>query len=144
MKRDIAVAIFAGFVIGVIVALAATNLPQIIQKGLKISRNSPRPSITPALVETSAQNLDFTINSPKDESVSDAKTADISGRAKEGQTILLENAGDQLTLEASKSGDFTGKLNLAEGLNTIYVTAIDSEGNSNTKSINVYYTTEKL
>lgn len=144
MKKDIAVAILAGFVIGVIVALTAANLPQIIKGGIKVPTSNPPAAITPPQVETALQNLDFTLDEPKDESVSDTKIIDISGRAKTGQTVFIESQNDHKAVEVDASGNFTGKLNLTEGLNTIFITLYDETGNSNLKTINVYYTSEKL
>lgn len=144
MRRDVAVAILAGFILGAVVALAATNLPKIIKEGLKISKNITAPSPTPTPVKSASQNLEFTIDSPQDESVADGKTATFSGRVAPGQTVLIESAADNAVADVDSSGKFSAKLNLAEGLNKFFVTVFEDSGNSNTKTLNVYFTTEKL
>lgn len=142
MKKDVLVAIGVGFILGTVVALAATNLPQII-KTLKVPIVNQPPSPTPQ-VTTAPQNQEFTIDAPADESVAETKTIDISGTTRGGKMILIETATDNTTVNLDDSGRFTGKLNLTEGVNTIYVTLYDDNGNSATKTLNVYYTTEKL
>ncbi len=144
MKKDVAVAICAGFVLGVIVALTATNLPNILKEGIKIPTTKQSPSPTSPEVKTPLPNLDLTIDSPKDESISDTKTATVSGRAKGGQTVLIETANNYDTPDIEASGKFTSKLDLTEGVNTLYFTLYDDNGNSIAKTVNIYYTTEKL
>ena len=74
----------------------------------------------------------------------EGKTIDISGHVKADQTVVLETENDQKVIQTDASGNFSGKLNLVEGVNTIYVTSYDKEGNASTKTINVYYTSENL
>jgi len=142
MKKDVLAAIGGGLILGAVFALAVTNLPQIV-KNLKVPLVKPTPSPLPE-VTTAPQNQEFTIETPADESVSENKNIDISGVAKTGKLVLLESATDNTTINLDSSGHFTGKLNLIEGVNTIYVTLYDEDGNSATKTLNVYYTTEKL
>lgn len=142
MKKDVTVAICAGFVLGIIVALTATNLPNILK--IKIPTTGQTPSPTAPEVKTPLPNLDLTVDSPKEESISDSKTATVSGHAKGGQTVLIETADNYDTPDIEASGKFTSKLDLAEGVNTVYFTLYDDNGNSIAKTVNVYYTTEKL
>lgn len=142
MKKDVLVAVGVGFILGTVVALAATNLPQII-KSVKVPDVKQTPSPTPEIT-SAAQNPQFSIDSPKDESIIETKTIDVSGQTKGDQIILVETENDQKVIESETDGNFTTKLNLTEGVNTIYFTVYDKEGLATTKSINVYYTTEKL
>lgn len=144
MTKDIGIAIFVGFVLGILVAIAAINLPKITTGGLKLtgSRISVSPSISQ--VKTIPQTLELSIDSPKNESVSDDKTVTITGRTKPSQTILVETDKNQDTTDADSQGAFKAKIDLSEGINTVYLTIYDESGNPNTKALNIYYTTEKL
>lgn len=142
MKKDVLIAVGVGFILGTVVALAATNLPQII-KSIKVPTVKQAPSPTPEIT-TAVQNPQFSVDAPTDESIAETKTIDVSGHAKSGQTILMETENDQKVIESDNSGSFATKLNLVEGVNTIYFTVYDEEGSATTKAINVYYTSEKL
>ncbi|MBI3379248.1 hypothetical protein HY029_00675 [Candidatus Gottesmanbacteria bacterium] len=144
MKKDIAVAIFVGFIIGIVVALTAVNLPVILKEGIKISKGLPAPTVTPIPVNATTQNLDFTLDSPKDESIAESKTVEFSGHAKAGQSVFIESFYDHNATIVHDSGQFSTKLNLAEGVNNIFVSIFDDTGNSSSKTINVYFTSEKL
>ena len=144
MKKDILVAICVGFVLGAIAALTVTNLPKIIKEGIKTSSNKISATPAPLEIKTNIQSIDFSVDSPKDGSVSDNKSIDITGKAKAGQIVLIETENDQKAIDPDSSGNFTTKLNLNEGVNNIYLTIYDEGGNSNSKIISVYYTTEKL
>ncbi len=144
MKRDIAMAIIVGFVIGAIVAVIVTNLPKIISGGINFQ--SSKPTVTPTAIEDKnvTSSLDLTLNSPKDDSISDTKSIEVSGSTKPHTPVLIESEIDQIMVESGDSGIFTSKINLSEGVNTIYFTIYDEAGNSNTKNLNIFYTTEKL
>lgn len=143
MKKEILVAIIIGFFIGVITALTVTNLPKLIS-GIKFQTVTQSPTPTISQIQESVINPDINIESPKDESVSDTKSVNISGSTDKNNTVLIESADDQVAEIASDSGRFSTKMNLREGVNTIYLTVYDQSGNSNTKTLNIYYTSEKL
>lgn len=143
MKKEILVAILIGFFIGVVAALTVTNLPKLL-KSIKFQTVTKSPSPTISQIIETVVNPDINIESPRDESVSDTKSVNISGSIHKNNTILIESADDQVAEVASDSGRFSTKMNLREGANTIYFTVYDESGNSITKTLNVYYTTEKL
>lgn len=142
MKKDVVVAILVGFLLGVVVALTASNLPKIIGENLKKSKALPIVSPTPLATSTSI--LEFAVEEPKDESVSDSKTLSITGLTRPNQTVVLASETDHDVLTADSSGRFASKLDLIEGVNRIYITVYDAAGNSAAKTLNIYYTTEKL
>lgn len=144
MKRDITMAIIVGFIIGAIVAVVLTNLPKIISGGIKLQ--SSKPSATPTIIQEKdlTSSLELTVNSPKDESISDSKNIDITGSAKPQTPVFIESEIDQITVETNDSGEFSGKINLTEGINSIFLTVYDEAGNSNIKNLTIFYTTEKL
>ncbi len=144
MNKDIAVAIGIGFLIGATVAVTAVNLPNIFKTGINIKTSQIIPSPTPVPVKANLTNLDFTIDLPKDGVISDENSVNISGLSQPNQTVILETASEQKTASADDTGKFSSKLNLSEGANTIYISVYDESGNSNSKTLTVYHTTEKL
>lgn len=143
MKRDVVIAIFIGLILGGIGALLATSLPAIIkQRSLstdKLLRLSPTP---PPTTLTQLPTLDIT--QPKDQSISDNKTVDLVGQVKSASFVLLESDTDYKTIQASPDGLIKTQLNLSEGANEIYISAYDDKGEINTKTLTVFYTSEKL
>lgn len=144
MKRDITLAIIVGFIIGVIVALILTNLPKIVKEGIKLQSSKPIATPTIIQVENTTSSFELTLNSPVNESISDTKIIAVSGTTKASMTVFIESEIDQMTVESNDSGAFAAKINLSEGVNTIFLTVYDDAGNSNTKNLNIFYTTEKL
>lgn len=144
MKRDIAIAIIAGFIIGAIVAIVVTNLPKIISGGIKFQSSKPAP--TPTVIQDKNPNstLELILNTPKDESISDTKSLEISGSTNPNVSVFIESDNDHTAVNSNDSGSFTGKINLSEGVNAIVITVYDEAGNSNTKNLNIFYTAEKL
>lgn len=143
MKRDVVIAIFIGLILGGIGALLATSLPAIIkQRSLstdKLLHLSPTP---PPADLTQLPTLDIT--QPKDQSISDNKTIDLVGQVKSASFVLLESDTDYKTIQASADGLIKTQLNLSEGANEIYISAYDDKGQANTKTLTVFYTSEKL
>ncbi len=144
MKRDITLAIIVGFIIGVIVALILTNLPKIVKEGIKLQNSKPIATPTIIQVQNTTSSLDLTLDTPVNESISDTKIIEVSGSTKSHTTVFIESEIDQITVESNDTGAFTGKINLNEGVNAIFLTVYDEAGNSNTKNLNIFYTTEKL
>lgn len=144
MKRDITLAIIVGFIFGVIVALILTNLPKIVKEGIKLQSSKPIATPTIIQVKNTTSSIELTVDSPKDESISDTKIIEVSGSTKPSTTVFIESEIDQMTVESNDSGGFAGKVILSEGVNTIFLTVYDEAGNSITKNLNIFYTTEKL
>lgn len=144
MKRDITIAIIVGFIIGIIVALILTNLPKIVKDGIKISSSLPTASPTITQIENTASPFELTLDSPKDESISISKNIELSGHTKPHNIVIMESEIDQITVESNDTGAFSAKLDLREGVNSIFLTSYDETGNSDTKNINIFYTSEKL
>lgn len=131
-----------GFIIGTLVAVGATSLPKFLSSGKKNN-----PSIVPTITSQYTpppQNDTFTLDLPKDDSVSDTKIVTVSGRAKTGTTILIETESDAKVIEATASGSFDVPIKIVEGSNILYITNFDAGGEIRTQSRTVFYTPEDL
>lgn len=144
MKRDITLAIIVGFIFGVIFALIITNLPKIVREGIKLQSYKPIATPTIIQVKNTTSAFELTLDLPKDESISDTKIIEVSGSTNPHMTVFIESEIDQMAVESNDAGVFAGKIILSEGVNTIFLTAYDEAGNSITKNLNIFYTTEKL
>lgn len=143
MKRDVIIALFAGILIGSISALTIINLPSFLKSGSK----SPEPNITqmpPSITQNINIQTDLEISQPPDGSISETKNIDLMGKTSSGSMVLIDTDKDSATLLSGKDGRFRSPITLGEGVNTVYVTVYSTKGDSRTKTINVYYTPEKL
>lgn len=143
MKKEIIIAVIIGILIGSVAAIIIVNLPK-LTTGIKIQQSpiSPTPSVSK--VSETISNLSLSFDSNIDNSISEEKTINITGTTLPKQLVFLETANDQKAINADDSGKFSAKIDLSEGANMIYGSAFDEDGNSITKTLTVYYTSEKL
>ncbi|OGG27000.1 hypothetical protein A2960_02540 [Candidatus Gottesmanbacteria bacterium RIFCSPLOWO2_01_FULL_39_12b] len=144
MKKDVYMAILAGFVIGTIVALTILNLPKIVKKQVPATKDelaltaSPNPTPLPKTIVT----LD--IEEPVNYSLASSKTIKISGKTGTNNFLITENEEGIDLIQATESGSFSSSFSLREGNNNIYITSLNDKDEEMTKSINVFWTGEKL
>jgi len=149
MKKDVIIAITAGFISGILVALFIINLPSFLNF-LKLSVSSQNTqlsseseSITPTIALEKAV-LNLRIDSPANNSISEQKQIEIKGKAKSAKTIVIEYSKEIKIAQTDSDGDFSLKIDLAEGGNDIYVSAYTEQGEVESQILTVFYTTEKL
>jgi len=134
-------AILAGFVIGTIVALTILNLPKIVKKQVPATKDelaltaSPNPTPLPKTIVT----LDIV-----NYSLASSKTIKISGKTGTNNFLITENEEGIDLIQATESGSFSSSFSLREGNNNIYITSLNDKDEEMTKSINVFWTGEKL
>ena len=142
MKRDVVIAVVIGFIVGAGSAVFIVNLPSLIKRGIpsQITINNPTPS--PAQMTRNPYLLEIT--SPQNEDLASSKNITLSGKTNPGATLVLDTEQDNYVKEASSDGNFSFALNLHEGTNKLFITAYNEIGETETKTITVYYTVEKL
>lgn len=142
MKRDIIAALIIGFVIGGVIAITAVNLPNIVKNSFNTANTAALVSSTP--IPKSPEILNLEVTSPADWYLSSDKTMEIKGRTKKGATVIMETETDTHIKEADDEGNFTDKIDLTDGSNTLIVTSVNENGENIQKILTVYYTSEKL
>lgn len=144
MKKDIILALCSGAIIGSLVALLLTNLPNLLKEG---SKNPDTKNVTPAQMNNSLNNIKpsvLTINSPSDNFVSDSKKIEINGETQKDNTVVIETDLENTVFIATSEGKFKIPVSLSEGVNQIYITSYNSQGDAAGKNLSVFYTGEKL
>ena len=142
MKKEVGVAILAGFLLGGIAAITLTNLPNLLKNSPfpKETELSPTPIVTPQYqLETKIE-----INSPLDQSIIEEKATELNGKGKPEAVYLIESETEMKTIVSDKEGIFKEKVTLIEGTNNIYVTNLDENCNGETYHLILYHTGEKL
>jgi len=142
MKRDIVIAMLIGFVGGVIVAVGIINGPALFKRN---STNLSLDKTNPVPVTVGAQNsVNFSIDSPPDNSIQAEKSTTVKGKAEAKTTMVVDTDSDSFISDVSGDGTFGQTVALSEGANRIQVTNYNAKGDSETKTITVFYTPEKL
>lgn len=142
MKKDVIWALIIGLTIGALIAVLAVRLPVLFEKkpdtGNTVKKDSPTPTNA---VEVKTV---FSVDSPPQNAILEKNQIKITGKAPEDTPIVIEMENDAFVVESDKNGEYSASVSLAEGGNVIYITSVDSAGNNITKSLNLFYTTEKL
>ena len=143
MKKDLAIAISGGFLLGALVAIGVVILPSLIKKKSPAQNETITNSIvTPS--QKQEHTLSLEITEPTDEAIATNKEVKISGKTQKSNTIVLSTDLENTITEASADGNFSLNLRLVEGQNTLYITSYNENGDTETKSLTVFYTGEKL
>ena len=142
MKKDIVIALIVGLVLGGATAITIVNLPTMIKKPQKPEIGETVPTAIPTPI--SSGQLELVINQPVDEAIVSTKSLNVSGKTNGGKTVVLETDLEIETKESSPNGSFSFPVNLTEGTNNILVTAYNENNQSETKTLTIFYTSEKL
>lgn len=145
MKTEKIVLSFVAVLIGLLVAGAAFYFyesTKMISPAGKHLAAKTSTSMTPTSAPNATTSL--TIDAPGDESVVTSKTLAVKGKAQSNATIEITTPVDDEVTTASSAGDFSTTATLDDGTNQVTVTAISPNGQDETKTITVTYSTENF
>lgn len=143
MKKDLAIAISGGFLIGALVAVSVVTLPSFMKKKSS-TQNEPITNIIVTPSQKQEHALFLEITDPFDESIATSQEIKVSGKSQKSNTIVLDTDLGNTVTEAADDGSFSLTTRLVEGQNTLYITSYNENGDTETKSLTVFYTGEKL
>lgn len=137
MKKEVLLAIGVGFGLGLVITFGIWTA----NKSLKQAKVqvTPAPTPTPIIVNEPPATNQLTITSPEDESISAVATITVSGKSTPNAVISIIFEEDETIIEADDKGEFSTKINLIGGYNTIIIS--DQE---NTQTRIVTYSTTKI
>jgi len=139
MKQERIILSFIMVIIGLIFAGIIFYFYQstkVIPDTKTAQNNSQTP--TPTLAPT----IFLTLDSPKDESISDSKTVRISGKTNPEATVVILTLEGEEIVKPSLQGDFVTNITISNGTNFIKVIAMTPDGETQTIQRTVSYTTE--
>ncbi|OGG15782.1 hypothetical protein A3D78_04745 [Candidatus Gottesmanbacteria bacterium RIFCSPHIGHO2_02_FULL_39_14] len=143
MKKDVILALLVGFAIGSTLAVLAVKLPIVLDKQEKpkeeISQTKSEPSVIKNLKKTS-----LNISQPSDQAILTKDNTTLKGNTDPSTALIIESPLESIVVEPDENGSFQASLKLTEGGNPIYVTTINESGEPETKTLTLFYTTEKL
>ena len=142
MKKDVVLALSFGLGLGALIAVLAVKIPLFLENrkpDKKFQTEKKQLSPTPPVVTTK-----LTIKEPSDQSILNSVDVSLKGQTDPETIVIIESPNDSQAIESDKNGSFSAKLKLSEGGNPVVVTAVDSQGNEETKTLNLFYTDEKI
>lgn len=139
MKKEKAVLSFIAIFIGLVVAGIAFYVYQ-LTKTLPPQKTRTEAIQTPTKTPKSAMFL--SISEPNDEIVATGKVIKITGKTDGNAVVVIATKLNQEVVKPTSEGDFSTTVNIDDGVNLIKITAIASDGQQQTISRTVSYTTE--
>ncbi|MGI5827495.1 MAG: hypothetical protein ACOX6V_00570 [Patescibacteria group bacterium] len=139
MRKEIFTAIIVGILLGLVVTygiyIANSTL---IEKARGIN---PKTTTIPTPTPSPEASVTLTLTQPESNIVVDKPTIAIEGRTIPEAVITIVSENDEVITESDETGFFSYKIELVKGANTIEVTASDGVKLSETKSIDLVYST---
>jgi hypothetical protein len=142
MKSDNIIAVAGGFLFGAVSAILLVNSTNIINyfKKSETSKSLPIPTTT----ENKNVLSLLTITEPPNNSILASSSAQISGKSRIGDKIILETEEDIYYGKTDNDGKFNISVKLIEGLNKINIFSYAQNVDTETQKINLFYTAEKI
>lgn len=141
MNKEKVILSFVAVTVGLVVAGLAFYfyqqtkvIPPENQKTVTIA--NPNPSPKPKVI--------LAVNEPSDETVSQTKVIKVSGKTDPSALIVILTDSDENVISPSKTGDFSTTITLNNMENSIQITAIAPNGDTNTVERTVTYSTESF
>jgi hypothetical protein len=142
MKKEVLIAIAIGFVLGLIITVGIWTA----NRTLKNPRPSPEGQIEQPVTSPTptSSELPLTITSPEDNAIIDTEKIEISGKTAPDVTVLVLYEEGEKIIQADKEGEFSTEITLVGGGNEITVSAYDTEGNEDTQTLNLVFSTAEI
>ena len=143
MRKEIFYAIFAGGILGLIIAFGVWRT-NIALKPTSVNQNSNDKIVTSPTPGSGTNNADsgITIASPSNDDVVTENPVRISGITKANTFVTISAPEQDYILKSEKDGSFQSDIELSGGLNQILVTSFDDDGTMHTESLSLVFSTE--
>lgn len=141
MKAERIVLSFIAILIGLFVAGIVFFVFQITQN--KDTEKKQVVSILPSPSPSPASTL-LSIQSPENEAVVAEKMTTLEGKAPQGSTIIIATENGHSVSMAEDDGSFSEEVVLDSGVNIIHITAVMRDGNEESVTHTVSYSTESF
>lgn len=140
MRKEVLIAIFLGFIIGLAISYGIYTANQALKK-TKINQPSPSTSLPSPLP---SPTFSLIINEPENNIVLEENEATVSGQTEPEAIVAILAEDQEELLVADKQGFFSTRISLISGLNEIKIIAIDKSGKKEEKIINIVHSKAKI
>ncbi len=83
------------------------------------------------------KTLTLTLDSPKDEELSVNNEILVKGNTLPNTTVVMFNETDEVTVDSDANGNFETTIQLAEGINSLTVTAFAEDGQEKSLTVDI-------
>jgi len=139
MQKEVFLAIFIGFIIGLAITFGVWQANQVIK-----TANSPTPGVTsePTISEVSQPKLN--LSSPANDFLSKEKKVSLAGNYAPNSFISVIFETGEKIVETDETGAFETEIDLILGENQIEVQGLTKEGSSEKQTLTIVYSTAEI
>lgn len=141
MKTERIILSFVALLAGLLVAGVAFYLYQTTKIIPSSSRIVSLASPTPPL---STSSIPLSINTPKDEDVTDSKTVTVSGKTSPNAVLIITTSISDQVVTPAGNGDFSATITIENGENLIEIKAIGPNGEEAKVTRTITFSTESF
>lgn len=147
MKKELIIAIFVGFAIGLLITFgvwaANKNIKIPSLSSLVKTQATPAPTASPTPAPI-ANSLSLTIDEPENHAIVKQEKVKLSGKTEAEATIVILYEEGEKILQADQGGNFSTEITLAGGNNEITVSAYGSDGSQISQNLTLIFSTAKI
>lgn len=140
MRKEIFYAIFAGGILGLVIAFGVWRA-NIALKPNNISNTSATQSPVPSGIPTNSSS-GITLASPQNDDVFSENPVRISGVTKAESFVTISAEVNDYIIKSEKDGSFQADVELSGGVNQVVISAIEEDGTSHIQNLTLIYSTE--
>lgn len=140
MRKEVLIAIIIGFGLGLVITFGIWTANKALKQTAPKNQQEELEK-NEAISPTPTQVLPLSINSPENNSISNKEKIPVSGKTTPGAVVVVLFQEGETILEADNEGNFSTEISLNGGSNEIKVSSFDKEGNENSQTLSVVYTT---
>lgn len=124
-----------GVLVLLLVVLGASGL-------FMLSRNRAPVPIPQKTQTVAKQPLTLTLESPTENSVVENSKVEVKGKTLPNATVAFFTDSDDNSVQSDSQGNFSGTINVENGINTLNVTAYSDDGDEKTVVMDIVYDQE--
>lgn len=146
MKKEILIAIIIGFVLGLVITFGIWTANKSLKEGATQNQQEEvvnNKTITPVPTQVE-EKLPLTIISPENNALLNQEKLEIVGKTSPKAVVAISYEEGEKIIEADEKGDFKSEITLIGGGNEIIISAFDSQGNENSKTLNLVFSTAEI
>lgn len=143
MRKEIVIAIFAGLIIGLVVAFGAWRFNSTVKEDTKnpvAINTSEKTEGSAALV--ASDHSEITLSSAEDFDVIANSPFSITGIASPQSKLFISAENKDYILSTSEDGSFSQEIDLISGINQVLFASIDKDGKTQTKKLVLIYSSD--
>jgi hypothetical protein len=134
MRKELPIAVFAGGILGILVAFG------VWRANLALKPKNENLEVLPAQENTTSENFDLVIAKPENLAVLSASPATFSGVTRSGNLVAVVGDKDDYFVETDGSGGWQEEIELVPALNSLVFYSFDPESGKGTfKNLSVVF-----